>query len=261
MVLFTSSCMVLWTSFHSCSGTLCLPDLIPWICSSPPLYNNKGFDYVSCEWPSGFYSEKAMALHSSTLAWRIPWKEEPGRLQSMGLLRVGHSWATSLSLFTFMHWRRKWQPTPLLLPGESQGRQSLVGCRLWGHRVGHNWSDLAAAAAAPVAFPTFFNISLNLAIRRLYSEPQSVPSLVFADYLELLYLWLQGYNQSYFGIDHLVMSMCRVLSVLLEEGVRFDKCILLAKLLLAFALLHSVLQGQTYYSRYLLTSYFCIPVP
>ena len=51
----------------------------------------------------------------------------------MGSQRVGHDWATSLSLFTFMHWRRKWQPTPLFLPGESQGRGSLVGCRLWGH--------------------------------------------------------------------------------------------------------------------------------
>ena len=89
-----------------------------------------------------------MAPHSSTLAWKIPWTEEPGRLQSMGLLRVGHDWATSLSLFTFMHWRRKWQPTLVFLPGESQGRGSLVGCRLWGHRVGHDWSDLAAAAAA-----------------------------------------------------------------------------------------------------------------
>ena len=39
---------------------------------------------------------------------------------------------TSLSLFTFMHWRRKWQPTPVFLPGESQGRGSLVGCHLWG---------------------------------------------------------------------------------------------------------------------------------
>ena len=51
-----------------------------------------------------------MAPHSSTLAWKIPWTEESGRLQSMRSLRVGHSWATSLSLFTFMHWRRKWQP-------------------------------------------------------------------------------------------------------------------------------------------------------
>ena len=78
-------------------------------------------------------AEKAMAPHSSTLAWKIPWMEEPGRLQSMGSLRVGHYWATSLSLFTFMHWRRKWQPTPVFLPGESQGRGSLAGCRLWGH--------------------------------------------------------------------------------------------------------------------------------
>ena len=76
--------------------------------------------------------EKAMASHSSTLAWKIPWMEEPGRLQSMGSLRFGHDWATSLSLFTFMHWRRKWQPTPVFLPGESQGWGSLVGFCLWG---------------------------------------------------------------------------------------------------------------------------------
>ena len=149
-----------------------------------------------------------MATHSSTLAWKISWTEEPDRLQSMGscswtrlkrlssssssksnlspaltlwlplllpdgersvilrahmirfgegigtplqysclenpmdggawwaivhgLWRVGHDWASSLSLFTFMHWRRKWQPTPVFLPGESQGRGSLVGCHLWG---------------------------------------------------------------------------------------------------------------------------------
>ena len=68
-----------------------------------------------------------MAPHSSTLAWKIPWVEE-----SMGLLRVRHDEVTSLSLFTFMHWRRKQQPTPVFLPGESQGRGSLVGCHLWG---------------------------------------------------------------------------------------------------------------------------------
>ena len=76
--------------------------------------------------------EKAMATHSSTLAWSIPWTEEPGGLQSMRSQRVRHDWATSLSLFTFMHWRRKWQRTPGFLPGESQGRGILVGCRLWG---------------------------------------------------------------------------------------------------------------------------------
>ena len=72
-----------------------------------------------------------MAPHSSTLAWKIPC-EEPSRLQSMWSLRVGHDWVTSLSLFTFMHWRRKWQPTPVFLPGESQGQRSLVSYRLWG---------------------------------------------------------------------------------------------------------------------------------
>ena len=142
--------------------------------------------------------EKAMAPHSSPLAWKIPWTEEPGGLQSMGSLRVRHNWATSLllltftfdfhfwllcigegngnplqcsclenpmdrgawwaavhgvakgqtqlsdftfafdfhfwlSLLTFMHWRRKWQPTPVFLPGEPQGLGSLVGCRLRGH--------------------------------------------------------------------------------------------------------------------------------
>ena len=77
-------------------------------------------------------TEKAMATHSSTLAWKIPWMEEPSRLQSMGSLRIGHDWATSLSLFTFRHWRRKWQPTPVFLPGES-----FYGCFLEGFY--HKW--------------------------------------------------------------------------------------------------------------------------
>ena len=87
---------------------------------------------VSIEADSKYLHIYQMAPHSSTLAWKIPWTEEPGRLQSMGSLRVGHDWVTSLSLFTFMHWRRKWQPTPVFLPGESQGRGSLVDYRLWG---------------------------------------------------------------------------------------------------------------------------------
>ena len=95
--------------------------LVPWVWSGA--------------WNCAFLTsslEKAMAPHSSTLAWKIPWTEAPGRLQATGSLRVRHNWATSLSLFTFMHWRRKWQPTPVFLPGESQGLGSLVGCRLWG---------------------------------------------------------------------------------------------------------------------------------
>ena len=88
-----------------------------------------------------------MVPHSGTLAWKIPWTERPGRLQSMGSLGVGHNWATSLWLFTFMHWRRKWQPTPVLLPGESQGREPGGLPSMGSHRVGHDWSDLAAVAA------------------------------------------------------------------------------------------------------------------
>ena len=77
-----------------------------------------------------------MATYSSTLAWKLPWTEEPGGLQSMGSLRVGLrvrlDSANLLSLFTFLLWRRKWHPTPEFLPGESQGQWSLVGGRLWG---------------------------------------------------------------------------------------------------------------------------------
>ena len=87
-----------------------------------------------------------MAPHSSTLAWKIPWTEEPGGLQSMGSLRVGHSCATSLSLFTFMHWRRMAAHSSVLawrIPGTGEpGGLPSMG----SHRVGHDWSDLAAPA-------------------------------------------------------------------------------------------------------------------
>ena len=66
--------------------------------------------------------------------WENPTDREAWwAVQSMESLRVAHNWATSLSFFTFKHWRRKWQPTPVFLPGDNQGRGSLVGCRLWGH--------------------------------------------------------------------------------------------------------------------------------
>ena len=69
--------------------------------------------------------EKEMATHSSILAWRIPWTVEPGRLRSMGLQRLKQ-------LSTHILWRRQWQPTPVLLPGESHGQRSLVGYSPWG---------------------------------------------------------------------------------------------------------------------------------
>ena len=117
-----------------------------------------------------------MAPHSSTLAWKIPWTEEPGRLQSMGSLRVGHNWATSLSLFTFMHWRRKWQPTPVFLPGESQGQQGLVGCRLWG-RTESDTTEATAAAAAAVDQDEWFwgyENSNRLQVAQLVKNPPAV---------------------------------------------------------------------------------------
>ena len=79
--------------------------------SLSPHWWNAYFKY--CLWRkafSGSVSEKAMATHSSTLAWQIPWMEGPGGLQSMGSLGVGHDWATSLYFFTFMHWRRNVNP-------------------------------------------------------------------------------------------------------------------------------------------------------
>ena len=75
--------------------------------------------------------------------------------------------------------RRKWQPTPVFLPGESQVRGSLVGCRLWGSRVGHDGSDLAAAAAGRLSgsktgtFLAYWNIVAAAAAKSL----QSCPSL------------------------------------------------------------------------------------
>ena len=92
------------------------------------------------------YLESFHERKSSTLAWEIPWMEGPSRLQAMGSRRVRHDWVTSLSLFTFMHWRRKWQPTPVFLPGESQGQEPGGVSSMGSERVRHDWRDLAAAA-------------------------------------------------------------------------------------------------------------------
>ena len=75
---------------------------------------------IQCSWPHS----RPLSTHASARdSWKLPWMEEPSRLQSTGPLGVGYDWVTSLalSLFTFMHWRRKWQLTPVFLPGESQG--------------------------------------------------------------------------------------------------------------------------------------------
>ena len=94
-------------------------------------------------------AEKAMAPHSSTLAWKIPWTEKPGGLQSMGSLRVRHDWTTSLSIFTFhLPALEKEMAThssilAWIIPGTGEpGGLPSMG----SHRVRHDWSDLAAAA-------------------------------------------------------------------------------------------------------------------
>ena len=120
-----------------------------------------------------------MAPHSGTLAWKIPWAEEPGGLQSMGSLRGGHDWATSLSVFTFMHWRRKWQPTPVCLPGESRGRRSLVGCRPWGRTESDRGERLGGSSGrAPVVWGLFTAVIAD-----------SGPGACSLRYLFLFLLW------------------------------------------------------------------------
>ena len=107
-----------------------------------------------------------MATHSSTLAWKIPWMEEPGRLQSMGSLRVRHDWVTSLSLSIFMHWRRKWHPIPVFLPGESHGRRRLIGCSPWGRTE----SDMSET--------TWQNCKLGTIVDAGYAEKTKQPPIL-----------------------------------------------------------------------------------
>ena len=86
-----------------------------------------------CRWP------KAMAPHSSTLAWKIPWMEEPGRPQSMGFQRVGHDSVTSLSLFTFHALEKEMATHSSVLAWRIPGTGEPGGLPSMGsHRVGHD---------------------------------------------------------------------------------------------------------------------------
>ena len=93
--------------------------------------------------------EKAIVPYSSTLAWKIPWMEEPGGLQSMGSLWVRHDWLTSFSLFHFHALEEEMAPHSSVLAWRIPRTGDPRGLPSTGlHRVRHNWSDLAAAAAA-----------------------------------------------------------------------------------------------------------------
>ena len=157
-MFFVSKICHVFSGCHTLVHTLFFLSRIP-----PPtcFYHLPTFIFPQCSiqnylyWESFRPSPEAMATHSSSLAWRIPWTEEPGRLQSMGALGVGHDWATSLSLVTFMHWRRKWQPSPVFLPGESQGRGAW---RAAVSGVAQSWTRLKQLSSRgfepEVPFPT-----------------------------------------------------------------------------------------------------------
>ena len=92
------------------------------------------------------FLEKEMATHSSTLAWRIPWTEEPGRLQSMGSLRVGHDFTFT---FHFHALEKEMATHSSVLAWRIPEREEPGGLPSMGsHRVRHDRNDLAAAAAA-----------------------------------------------------------------------------------------------------------------
>ena len=144
--------------------------------------------------------EKAVAPHSSTLAWKIPWTEEPSGLQSIASLRVRHDWATSLSLFTFLHWRRKWQPTPVFLPGESQGRWQPGGLPSVGsHRVGHDRSDLAAAACN-------LAILLHLFLKKIFLRIGANSTTFPKETSDWFSFWLHGILNSGYLTERLLFS-------------------------------------------------------
>ena len=85
-------------------------------------------------------TEKAMAPHYSILAWKIPWMEEPGGLQSMGSLRVGHDWVTSLSLFHFHALEKEMATHSSFLAWRIPGAGEPGGLTSMGsRRVGHDW--------------------------------------------------------------------------------------------------------------------------
>ena len=101
--------------------------------------------------------EKEMATHSSTLAWKIPWTEELGRLQSMGSQRVGHNWATSLHFtsFIFTHTHIIWNPEPGYRTSLSQrtNKHTIIsdsaGCRLLGMGKASLWESQNTGAGSP----------------------------------------------------------------------------------------------------------------
>ena len=136
--------------------------------------------------------EKAMATNSGTLAWKIPWIGELGKLQAVGLLRLGHDWTTSLSLFTLCTGEGNGNPLQCFCleyprDGEPGG---LLSMGL--HRVGHNWSDIAAAAAAYLLFyPIIMQVisqSYTKTFKSCFYGSTSMHLISFSFFLSLSFL-------------------------------------------------------------------------
>ena len=173
--------------------------------------------------PSSVLFGEGDGTHSSTLAWRIPWTEEPDGLQSSASLTVRHDWATSLSLFTVMHWRRKWQPTPVFLPGESQGRgacwaavSGVAQSRTRLKRLSSSSSILFFSVIVFYSFVWFVFISFNSFINFLQCSFILLPSflnifmitdlesLLDIDCLSLLHLVLLLGFYFILNLDHIL---------------------------------------------------------
>ena len=152
-------CALLQGSFLTQGLNPCLLCLLHWPAGSLPLarkweggYRTQSMNGAETMKRKGEKERELRELKNcQNLMWRRQWHPTPvllpgkshGRRSLVGC-RVGHNWATSLSLFTFMRWRRKWQLTPVFLripETEEPSRLPSVG----SHRVGHDWSDAAAA--------------------------------------------------------------------------------------------------------------------
>jgi len=202
-----------------------------------------------------------MAAHSSTLAWKIPWAEEPGRLQSMASLRVRHDWATSLSLFTFMHWRRKMATHSTVLawriPGTGEpGGLPSRGSHRWASQM-VQWQKYKPANVGHVDLIPGFEILLGRKWQPSSVEKTLLPGKFRGQ--RSLVATVHGVTESWLWLStHWLFTINNIKILYICEWSVHS----FGKNLLAFALLHSVLQGQIcLLLQVFLDSYFCILVP
>ena len=153
----------------------------PCVLPQTSCWNLWSFSSVPATLPASEVTEKEMATHSSILAWRIPWTEEPGGLLSMGWHRVGDDWSD----LACMHALEKDMAThSSILAWRIPGTEEPGGPLSMGsHRVGHDWSDLTAAAVKWGDFPGCGNLYLPSELPSRGTEPVPLPfSFFLLDY-------------------------------------------------------------------------------